>query len=140
MLAVIAVGGGLGSLARYGAGQWIEDRPRGFPLATFLVNVSGCLLLGVLMVFVADVWRPGRYARPFVGIGLLGGFTTYSTMMLDVRGLGAGAEWATAALYLVASVLLGLVGVWVAMMGTRAVTGIPVRRRARHDSVSEEVG
>jgi CrcB protein len=129
VVVAIALGGGLGSLARYAVAVWVPVRPGRFPWSTFLVNAPGCLLIGVLIVFVSDVWRTRRYARPFLGVGVLGGFTTYSTMMLDLRTLGAGAHWVMADVYLVASLVAGLAAVWVGVMGTRLVTGIPVWRR-----------
>jgi protein CrcB len=137
VLASIALGGGVGASARYLAGQWIGGSPPGFPTATFVINVSGCLLLGVLMVFVSDVWRPGRYARPLVGIGILGAFTTYSTAMLDAHALADESRWLVAAGYLMGSVLSGLAGLWLGMMGTRAVTGFRVRRRNGRETPKE---
>jgi fluoride exporter len=140
VLAVIAAGGGLGSLARYAVAEGIPTRRGAFPWSTFIVNASGCALIGVLMVFVGDVWRPGRYARPLLGIGFLGGYTTYSTMMLDLRTLGADGAWLTADLYLVATAVAGLAAVWLAGMGTRVVAGIPVRRHRRDDGPRPEEG
>ena len=72
----------------------------GFPWATFIENVSGGFLLGVLMVFLLDVWLPHRYLRPFLGVGVLGGYTTFSTYMLESRDLLAGGRAATAFAYL----------------------------------------
>src|SRR4051794_14883819 len=76
---VIAAGGALGSLARWGLNEALPQEGGRFPWATFAENVGGCLVLGVLMVFLLDVWRPTRYGRPFLAIGVLGGFTTFST-------------------------------------------------------------
>ncbi|HEY6796216.1 MAG TPA: CrcB family protein, partial [Kineosporiaceae bacterium] len=64
ILAVIAAGGAVGSLARWGLGEAMPHRAGTFPWATFAANVSGCWLLGILMVFVIDVWSPSRYVRP----------------------------------------------------------------------------
>ncbi len=129
VLAVIAVGGGLGSILRYAVAQVVPTGAPGFPWSTYVVNAVGCVLIGVLMVFVTDVWRPGRYLRPFLGVGVLGGLTTYSTAMLDVRMLGAGDEWLLAAAYLVGSLVTGLVGVWLGV----AVTRVATRTRTRQD-------
>ncbi len=124
VLGVIAVGGGLGALARYAAAELLPTGVHGFPWSTLLVNLVGCLLIGVLMVCVTDVWRPGRYARPFLGIGFLGGLTTYSTMMLDLRTLGTGDEWMLAEVYLVGSLVLGLAAVRLGMATTRRLAGV----------------
>lgn len=118
LLLAIGVGGGLGSLARYGVSLLLPTRG-GFPWSTFLVNTLGCLLIGVLMVCVTEVWRPARLARPFLGVGLLGGFTTYSTAMLDVRTLGVHGHEIVAAAYGVGSLAAGLACVWIGVMFTR---------------------
>ena len=128
MLAVIALGGGVGSLARYATAELLPTSVDGFPWSTFVVNIAGCVLIGVLMVFVTDVWRPGRYARPLLGIGFLGGLTTYSTMMLDVRTLAAGGDLLLAETYLLLSLAAGLVAVWLAIAATRLLTRASVRR------------
>jgi CrcB protein len=99
VLAVIAVGGGLGSLARYGLGQAWPTPAGGFPWATLTINLSGSFLLGVLMVYVIQVWPPHRYARPFLGVGVLGGYTTFSTYAGDIHGLAQRGSWALADAY-----------------------------------------
>lgn len=119
LLLVIAVGGVLGSLCRWGVGLALPRPPKGFPWATFTVNVSGCFLIGILMVLVLDVWPPSRYVRPFLGIGFLGGYTTFSTYMLDTRALLVEGQRVTAGIYLFGSLIAGLVGVWMATAGTR---------------------
>lgn len=133
ILVVIAVGGVVGSLARWGAGlAW--PHPAGlFAWATFAVNVTGCFLIGVLMVFVTDVWPPSRYARPFFGVGVLGGFTTFSTYMLDTRSLLVAGRPAVAGAYLLGSLGAGLAAVWLAIFVTRALVTLPrvLRRRRR---------
>ena len=68
VLAVIAAGGVVGSLARWGISSALPHHGTAYPWATFLENVTGCLLLGVLMWFVVEVWIVGRYVRPFLGV------------------------------------------------------------------------
>jgi CrcB protein len=112
ILLVVAAGGALGSIARWGLGRavpWSADR---FPWATFLENVSGALALGILMVLLLDVWPPSRYARPFLGVGVLGGYTTFSTYALESRDLLAGGRPGLAFTYLGVTLLAGLVAVW----------------------------
>jgi CrcB protein len=139
ILAVIAVGGALGSLARWGIGEALPVRPGRFPWATLIANVSGCLLLGVLMVFVLDVWPPSRYARPFLGVGVLGGYTTFSTAMLDIHAQLVAGHAALAGSYLSASLGVGLVAVWVGMVLARA-TVVAVRSRARRRREPDDAG
>jgi CrcB protein len=119
VLAVISAGGALGSLGRWGVGELLPWSGTTFPWATFVVNVSGALALGVLMVFVLEVWRPHRYVRPFVGIGVLGGWTTFSTYALEARDLLAAGRAATALAYVGGSLLAGLVAVWLGILVAR---------------------
>jgi len=121
VLAVIGAGGALGSLGRWGVGELLPWSGTTFPWATFLVNVSGALALGVLMVLVVEVWRPRRYVRPFVGVGLLGGWTTFSTYALEARDLLAVDRPATAFAYVSGSLVAGLVAVWLGIAAARLV-------------------
>ncbi|MGR6320425.1 CrcB family protein [Micromonospora soli] len=111
VLGVIAAGGVLGALARAGLQTAFPHPPTGFPWATFGINVTGCLLIGVLMAVITA--RPaGPLVRPFLGVGVLGGFTTFSTYAVDAqRALAAGAP-GTALAYLAATVLGALAAVW----------------------------
>ncbi|GAA3266640.1 CrcB family protein [Dactylosporangium vinaceum] len=112
VLLAIAAGGACGALARYGVAQAWPHGPGGFPWSTFVINVSGCLLIGVLMVIVTEVAPERRLLRPFAGVGLLGGYTTFSTYAVDFhRTAAAGAPW-TALAYLAATVAGALLGVW----------------------------
>ena len=92
VLAVIAVGGAIGATARYLIGLAWPTPAGAFPWATLVINIAGSALIGVLMVLVTDVWTRQRLLRPFLGTGILGGFTTFSTfsvqVVLDTDGLG----------------------------------------------------
>lgn len=123
VVAVVSAGGVLGALARYALGVAYPHRPAGFPWATFGVNVSGCFLIGVLVVLVADVWPGRRLLRPFLGTGVLGGYTTFSTAMVDVVHLGAAGAWPTAVLYLAGTLLAALAAVHAGLGVTRSVLG-----------------
>ncbi|MFD1147228.1 fluoride efflux transporter FluC [Saccharothrix hoggarensis] len=111
VLGAIALGGGLGGLARHGLSTAVAG-----PWGVLLVNVLGCALIGVLMVLAP---RLHRLARPFLGVGVLGGFTTFSAYALDVVRLGG----ATAVLYLFATLLPALGATFLAMTVTRKVAG-----------------
>jgi CrcB protein len=139
VLAVIAAGGTAGALARYGLAVAIAHDGTAFPWATFLTNISGCLVMGLLMFLVTEVWPPRRYARPFLGVGVLGGFTTFSTFATDTRGLLAGGAAGTAFVYVVASLLGGLIAVRLGFWCGAALAGLaghrgPDRRAKRPDS------
>lgn len=111
VLGVVAAGGALGALARAGAQAVFPHPPTGFPWATFGVNVAGCLLIGALMAAVA-AGRTRPLARPFLGVGVLGGFTTFSTYVVDVRQAAAAGAPGTALAYLAGTLVGALVAVW----------------------------
>ena len=136
LLLVIAAGGALGSLARWSVGEAFSSGHGSFPSATFLENVSGAFALGVLMVFVVDVWPPSRYRQPFLGVGVLGGFTTFSTYALDARSLLVAGRAPLAAAYVLGTLAAGLTAVWfgifLARLATRPGRGSrPGRRSGR---------
>lgn len=79
----VALGGIVGAECRYGIDRLIAPTRTGFPFATFVINVSGCLAMGVLMVVLTELVTPRRLLRPFLGIGILGGFTTFSGFTVD---------------------------------------------------------
>jgi CrcB protein len=114
VVAAVAVGGAIGSCARYGAALAWPAPDGGFPWATFTVNVTGCAVIGVFMVIITDVWAAHRLVRPFFGTGVLGGFTTFSTYVTDVRRLADGGHPRTALAYLVLTVAAALTAVWAA--------------------------
>lgn len=122
VLAAIAAGGALGALGRFGVARLVpHGDPADLPVATLAVNLVGCLLIGVLMWLVLEVWGERRYARPFLGVGVLGGFTTFSAFAVEVRDMLAAQAWAVAAAYVVASIVLGLLAVRVGYLaGARA--------------------
>lgn len=115
---VVFLGGLLGTVARYEAGQVIPALG-GLPLATFAVNGVGCLTLGLLLEMLA---RGGpdhgwlRLARLHFGTGFLGAFTTYSSMAVETVELAWGGRPVAGALYLAATLVLGVaatvVGIW----------------------------
>jgi CrcB protein len=83
-----ALGGGLGAAARYGAELLWPTAPGAFPWTMLGINAAGCALIGVLMVVVnSKVWALHRLVRPFFGTGVLGGFTTFSAYVGDIRRL-----------------------------------------------------
>jgi fluoride exporter len=118
-LAAIAVGGGIGSVARYLLSAGLPAG-HGFPWAIFAVNASGCFCLGLLMVYLLDVWPPRRFLRPFLAVGLLGGYTTFSTYAAGVMTLLVSKAFALADAYALTSVVAALVAVWSGMKLGRA--------------------
>jgi CrcB protein len=107
----IGLGGGIGSVARWSIGRMVGERYHGkFPLGTFLINVCGSFLLGYLSILFSVDWhdRYGTALNAGVLTGVLGGFTTFSSMQLDAAKLAAGKSGRLAALYLLLSVAVGL--------------------------------
>jgi fluoride exporter len=123
---VVAGGGGLGGLARLGLNTAAPRPAGGFGWATFTENVLGSLLIGVLMVLVLDVWgadRSQHYLRPFLGTGVLGGFTTFSAYTSDTRSLLAAGHPGSALLYLFGTLAAGLVAAIAGLAVARALVG-----------------
>jgi fluoride exporter len=128
VLVAVSAGGVVGSLARYALSAAFPHPPGGFPWAIFVVNLSGCLLIGVLMVLISRLWVGRRLLRPFLGVGVLGGYTTFSTYVVDIQQAVAAGEAAVGLVYLAATMVGALVAVWV---GGSAATWA-VRRREPH--------
>lgn len=123
VLAVIAFGGGVGASGRYCLDVLLPTLPGRFPWGTFTVNLTGCFLIGVLMVVITDVWAAHRLVRPFLGVGVLGGFTTFSTYTAEAQGLlhpgTVGTAFGYLAGTLIGAMLAVIAGVWL----TRGVAG-----------------
>jgi CrcB protein len=127
VLSVISLGGVLGALARAGLGKAFPAGVGAFPWATFAINVSGCLLIGVLMVLVTEVWADRRLVRPFLGVGVLGGYTTFSTYVVDIQRLTDARAGGTALAYLAATVVAALAATYAGLIVARWA----IRRRPR---------
>jgi CrcB protein len=126
VLIAIGAGGAIGSAARHEVALAVPNAPGGFPWATFLVNVTGSLALGLLMTLVNERWPPTRYVRPFAGIGVCGGYTTWSTFMTDSTLLARDGHLTMAVGFLAATLVCGLAAT---MAGIRLGRLWPVERR-----------
>jgi CrcB protein len=112
-LLVVLAGAGLGGVARYAAGTWIMAKYGGrFPLGTLLINVSGSFLIGILMTLFTEQLRPHPNWRLFFVVGILGGYTTFSSFEYEVYQAVRDGEHGIGLLYVASSVLLGYAGVW----------------------------
>ncbi len=118
-----ALGGALGALARWGVATALPHSPAGWPWATLIVNLTGCLLIGLLLAVLAGRFPASTLLRPFLAVGVLGGYTTYSAFAVELVELGTADAWLTAGGYLLASVVGGLSCVVLGLTATRAVLG-----------------
>ncbi|NHA66525.1 fluoride efflux transporter FluC [Phycicoccus flavus] len=111
LLGSVALGGAAGSLGRWGVGLALPHGAGQVPWATLLVNVTGAFAMGLLVASLVD--RPGahRLVRPFLGVGVLGGWTTFSALAVETVELGAGRHVQVALLYLTLTFVAGLFAV-----------------------------
>jgi CrcB protein len=121
VVAVVAVGGILGTAARYGMSRALPTAAGGFPWATFWTNISGSLALGLLLaVLVAHPAAPHRL-RPFLATGFLGAYTTFSTFVVETDLLVRDDHPGTAVAYAVSTIVVGLAAAWFGIrLGGRA--------------------
>lgn len=108
----VAIGGGIGAWCRYELTlRFAPTSPPALPTVTLGINLVGSFLLGFLLTLVLEYWPPTRYVRSFAAIGILGGFTTFSTFVVETdRLFGAGLA-TRAVLYLAVTLFGGLVAV-----------------------------
>ena len=134
LVASVAAGGALGSLARYGLSHALPARG-GWPVGTLAENLAGAFVLGLLL---QGLLRRGhetprlRWLRLTLGTGVLGGFTTYSAFALELHGLLAGGRVGVAAGY----ALVSVVGGTLACVAGVAVAGLLPRGRTAHDEAT----
>ncbi|MEV5752291.1 CrcB family protein [Actinoallomurus sp. NPDC052308] len=128
VVAVVAAGGAVGTAARYGAGLIWPTASGGFPWTTLVVNAAGCAIIGVFMVLISEVWAAHRLLRFFVGTGVLGGFTTFSTYAIEATRLIEVGRARAGLVYLMLTVLVALGAVWAAAVTTRRLIARTGRR------------
>jgi CrcB protein len=116
ILAAVAAGGAIGSLLRYFLAGAIQGPTMQFPLGIFVVNISGGLLMGIIVELSALKLQLSPELRAFLTVGILGGYTTFSTFSLDSALLIQRGEYVSAAAYIAGSTLLSILalfsGLW----------------------------
>jgi fluoride exporter len=119
VVGAVAAGGVIGALGRYGLGVAFPHSRTGFPWATFGINVSGCLLIGALIVLVTEGPAAHPLTRPFLGTGVLGGYTTFSTAMVDTQHLWSAGAAGTGLAYLFGTLAAALAAVTLGVLAMR---------------------
>lgn len=116
----VAIGGALGSIARYALSTWIFDvSSHKFPYATLAVNVLGSFVMGILFVIIVEKAVLPNEMRSLLMIGFLGAFTTFSTFSLDALGLWQNGHIFMSLVYMLATVILCLIAISSAIWLTR---------------------
>lgn len=106
-LGAIFAGGALGSAGRAIVGVQLANEPHAWPWATFVVNVVAAFLLGYFSTRLLERLPVSSYQRPFLGTGICGGLSTFSTMQIEVVRLFQSGDWAIAVTYVAASIIAG---------------------------------
>ena len=120
LLSYLAVGGAIGTVARYLVAGLIQTRvASAFPFGTLIVNVSGSLLLGFLLRYSLDTPAISPEVRAILTTGLCGGYTTFSTFSYETANLLEDGDWKRAGVYLALSVVGSLIGVFVGIAAAR---------------------
>jgi fluoride exporter len=123
LIAAVAIGGAIGSVARYlvgiGAGRLFGTA---FPWGTLIINIAGSFLIGVFVESFALKWDLPQVVRVFLTVGICGGFTTFSTFSLDAYLLMDRGEWWPAFAYMAGSVVLSIAGLFAGLQMIRAIS------------------
>lgn len=118
----VALGGALGASARYGVDRWIERTSRSvFPWSTFTINVTGCFVIGLVTAVLVERQHLPAWIRVGLVVGVIGGYTTFSTFAQEALELGEVHHVLLALLYVVASIALGIAAVYAGMLVGRAI-------------------
>lgn len=120
----LGCGGVVGAVSRYAVSSAIPIVLGRFPWNTFLINVTGSALLGFLLVLLSEQFPRGRLVRPFFGTGIIGAYTTFSTMEVDALLIFRDHHLLIGVVYVVASIFGGLMTVWLGMRCARAIMRI----------------
>jgi CrcB protein len=121
-LFIVGAGGFAGAVVRYALGLWVGQRwGRSFPLATFVINVSGSLLIGLLMPLLTERFIVNPHWRLLLVVGFLGAYTTFSTFEYETGGLLKDGEWLFAGLNVVLSVVVGFIALKLGEMIAKSI-------------------
>ena len=120
----VGIGGCVGACARFGVGNWAGRRfGLGFPYGTFIVNVSGAFLIGVILTLLTERYMVDPRWRLLLVVGGLGGYTTFSSLAYEAFALADRGDWMKAAVYVVGSNVLGIAACVAGILLTRRLPG-----------------
>ena len=129
-LSVIAAGGMIGALARQGLSAAFPHRAGAFDWTTLGINVGGCALIGVLMTAITEIRHAHRLTGPFLGVGVLGGFTTFSTYIVGIQRSFASGAPETGLAYLAVTLAAALLAVYAGVAVARLLSRLHRRERS----------
>ena len=119
---IVFLGGGLGAALRHGINLGVARLfGGGFPYATFIINVTGSFVMGLMAAWFAFKGDASQHWRLFLTTGVLGGYTTFSTFSLDAALLYERDQMMLAAVYVIGSVALGLAGLFAGLAIVRSM-------------------
>lgn len=122
---LVALGGGIGAATRYQVGKWaFHFTGPGFPWGTLIANVLGGFLMGMLVGWLATKVSGGESLRLFLGVGLLGGFTTFSAFSLETMKMIETKSYALAGAYIGGSVMLSILAVFIGLFIARKLFAV----------------
>jgi CrcB protein len=121
IVAAVGAGGALGAVSREAISLAWPAAAGGFPWATFLINMSGSVVLGFLATLMLEAFPRGRLARPLIGTGFIGAYTTFSTFAVEAVTLVRDGHPGTAAAYVLGSAAGGLAAARAGMAAARLI-------------------
>jgi CrcB protein len=128
MIWYVALGSAIGGVARYLVGGWVQERSgTTFPVQTLLINVSGSFLLGLVQRYALETTALSPEVRTMLTIGVLGGYTTFSTFSYETLRLVEDGDWRRASAYILLSVVLSVAAALIGVAAAREL--LALRRR-----------
>lgn len=124
---VIGGAGAVGALVRYSVGLALPTTSGQFPWGTFCINLTGCFIIGVVLVLLTEHFPRARLARPLIVTGFLGAYTTFSTYSVDSDLLVRDHHIGTAITYALSSLLVGILAVAIGGITARSVVRLEHR-------------